>query len=214
MTDLTMTEMMTKEDVTAMILSAKKQAGLTWEEIADKIGMSPVWTHSAAMGMNAFPAEKAKLMVSVMGLPQEAESVLAESPTKIWEQAVPTDPCIYRFYEIVGVYGPTLKALIQEKFGDGIMSAIDFDMTVTRVENPKGDRVKVEMSGKYLGYNSWCPVPRCPHSVMRMLFKRFAWLKMPGTRATPTKWPWPIPPTPAGAIVPNSLMAATRSALF
>ncbi len=155
MKDLVMTEMMTKEDVTAMILSAKKQAGLTWEEIAAKIAMSPVWTHSAAMGMNAFPPEKAKLMVSVMGLPQEAESVLAESPTKIWEQAVPTDPCIYRFYEIVGVYGPTLKALIQEKFGDGIMSAIDFDMTVTRVENPKGDRVKVEMSGKFLGYNSW-----------------------------------------------------------
>jgi cyanate lyase len=155
MKDLTMTEMMTKEDVTAMILSAKKQAGMTWEGIAEKIGMSPVWTHSAAMGMNAFPAEKAKLMVSVMGLPQEAESVLIESPTKIWEQAVPTDPCIYRFYEIVGVYGPTLKALIQEKFGDGIMSAIDFDMSVTRVENPKGDRVKVEMSGKYLGYNSW-----------------------------------------------------------
>lgn len=155
MKDLAMTDTMTKEDVTAMILSAKKQAGLTWEEIAEKIGMSPVWTHSAAMGMNAFPAEKAKLMVSAMGLPQEAESVLAEYPTKIWEQAVPTDPCIYRFYEIVGVYGPTLKALIQEKFGDGIMSAIDFDMSITRVENPKGDRVKVEMSGKFLGYNSW-----------------------------------------------------------
>jgi cyanate lyase len=155
MKDLTMTQMMTKEDVTALILSAKKTAGLTWEEIADKIGMSPVWTHSAAMGMNAFPADKAKLMVTTMGLPQEAESVLSESPTKIWEQAVPTDPCIYRFYEIVGVYGPTLKALIQEKFGDGIMSAIDFEMSVTRVENPKGDRVKVEMTGKYLGYNSW-----------------------------------------------------------
>jgi cyanate lyase len=147
--------MMTKEDVTAMILSAKKQAGLTWEEIAEKIGMSPVWTHSAAMGMNAFPPEKAAMMVKAMGLPQEAESVLAESPTKIWEQAVPTDPCIYRFYEIVGVYGPTLKALIQEKFGDGIMSAIDFDMSVTRVEHPKGDRCKIEMSGKFLGYNSW-----------------------------------------------------------
>lgn len=155
MKDLTMTQTMTKEDVTAMILSAKKQAGLTWEQIAEKIGMSPVWTHSAAMGMNAFPPEKAKLMVAVMGLPQEAESLLSESPTKIWEQAVPTDPCIYRFYEIVGVYGPTLKALIQEKFGDGIMSAIDFEMSVTRVENPKGDRVKVEMTGKYLGYNSW-----------------------------------------------------------
>ncbi len=150
-----MSEMMTKEDVAAMILSAKKQTGMTWEEIADKIDMSPIWTHSAAMGMNAFPADKAALMVSTMGLPQEAAQVLAESPTKIWEQAVPTDPCIYRFYEIVGVYGPTLKAIIQEKFGDGIMSAIDFDMSVTRVEHPKGDRVKVEMSGKFLGYNSW-----------------------------------------------------------
>ncbi|NIP16530.1 MAG: cyanase [Desulfuromonadales bacterium] len=146
---------MTKEDVTAMILSAKKQAGMTWEGIAEKIDMSPVWTHSAAMGMNAMPIEKAEALVSVMGLPQEAASVLAESPTKVWEQAVPTDPCIYRLYEIVGVYGPTIKALIHEKFGDGIMSAIDFDMKVTKVEHPKGDRVKVEMSGKYLAYNSW-----------------------------------------------------------
>ena len=81
--------------------------------------------------------------------------MLEEYPTKIWEQAVPTDPCIYRLYEIVGVYGPTIKALIQEEFGDGIMSAIDFDMKITRVANPKGDRVKVEMSGKFLGYNSW-----------------------------------------------------------
>ena len=147
--------MMTKEDVTAMILSAKKTAGLTWEGIAGQIGMSPVWTHSAAMGMNAMPEDKAAAMVSVMGLPQEAASVLAESPTKVWEQTVPTDPCIYRLYEIVGVYGPTIKALIHEKFGDGIMSAIDFDMQITKVENPKGDRVKIEMSGKYLAYNSW-----------------------------------------------------------
>jgi len=148
-------KMMTKEDVTMMILSAKKQAGLTWEEIADKIGMSPVWTHSASMGMNAMPRDKAEEMVRVMALPQEAADVLAESPTKVWEQAVPTDPCIYRLYEIVGVYGPTIKALIHEKFGDGIMSAIDFDMQITRVPNPKGDRVKIEMSGKYLGYNAW-----------------------------------------------------------
>lgn len=147
--------MMTKEDVTMMILSAKKQAGLTWEEIAEKIDMSPVWTHSACMGMNAFPADKAAAMVTAMGLPQEAASVLEEPPTKVWEQSVPTDPCIYRFYEIVGVYGPTLKALIEEKFGTGIMSAIDFEMSVTRVPNPKGDRVKVEMSGKYLQYNNW-----------------------------------------------------------
>lgn len=150
-----MTKMMTKEDVTEMILSAKRTSGMTWEGIAEQIGMSPVWTHSAAMGMNAMPRDKADKLVSVMGLPQEAALVLTESPTKIWEQAVPTDPCIYRLYEIVGVYGPTIKAIIQEKFGDGIMSAIDFDMQITRVENPKGDRVKIEMSGKYLGYNSW-----------------------------------------------------------
>ena len=156
MKDMTeMTEMMTKEDVTAMILSAKRTTGMTWEEIADKIGMSPVWTHSSAMGMNAMPKDKAEALTQVMGLPQEAAIVLTESPTKIWEQAVPTDPCIYRLYEIVGVYGPTIKAIINEKFGEGIMSAIDFDMQITRVENPKGDRVKIEMSGKYLSYNSW-----------------------------------------------------------
>ncbi|MEL6414265.1 MAG: cyanase [Pseudomonadota bacterium] len=146
---------MDREDVTAMIIQAKKNGALTWEGIAEMIGMSPVWTHSAAMGMNAMPAEKADALVAALALPSEASAVLQESPTKVFAQTVPTDPCIYRFYEIVGVYGPTLKALIHEKFGDGIMSAIDFDMTVTRVENPKGDRVKVEMSGKYLAYNSW-----------------------------------------------------------
>ena len=150
-----MSNMMTKEDVTEMILSAKRTAGLTWDGIAEQISMSPVWTHSAAMGMNAMPKEKADALVAAMGLPQEAALVLSESPTKIWEQAVPTDPCIYRLYEIVGVYGPTIKALIHEEFGDGIMSAIDFEMQISRVENPKGDRVKIEMSGKYLSYNSW-----------------------------------------------------------
>ncbi|MGY6694673.1 MAG: cyanase [Roseinatronobacter sp.] len=150
-----MTKMMTKEDATMLILSAKKQAGLTWEGIAEKIGMSPVWTHSACMGMNAWPRDKAQAIVSFMGLPQEAISVLEEPPTKVWQQAVPTDPCLYRLYEIVGVYGPTIKALIEEKFGTGIMSAIDFDMQITKVPHEKGDRVKIEMSGKYLAYNAW-----------------------------------------------------------
>lgn len=147
--------MLTKDDVTILILEAKKKAGLGWSDIAAKIGMSPVFTHSACVGMNAFPLEKANELVAALGLPDEAVDVLAESPTKVWAQTVPTDPCIYRFYEIVGVYGPTLKALIHEEFGDGIMSAIDFDMSVTRVPSPKGDRVKVEMSGKYLQYNAW-----------------------------------------------------------
>ena len=154
MKDLTSHDM-TREDVTASILRAKKAGGHTWEGIAEAIGMSPVWTHSAAMGMNAMPPEKAEALVAYLDLPDGAAELLAESPTKIWAQTVPTDPCIYRFYEIVGVYGPTLKALIHEKFGDGIMSAIDFDMSVERIENPKGDRVQVTMSGKYLGYNSW-----------------------------------------------------------
>ena len=155
MKDLVTEALMTKEDVTTLILIAKKKQKLSWEGIAKSIGMSPVFTHSACMGMNAFPPDKAEALVATLGLPAEAAEVLAESPTKIWEQAVPTDPCIYRFYEIVGVYGPTLKALIHEKFGDGIMSAIDFEMSVTREPNPKGDRVKVEMSGKYLQYNAW-----------------------------------------------------------
>lgn len=147
--------MLSKEDVTVMILSAKKKAGLTWEAIAEAIGMSPVWTHSACVGMNAFPKAKAEALVAFLGLPQDAVPVMVEPPTKVWEQAVPTDPCLYRLYEIVGVYGPTIKAIIEEKFGVGIMSAIDFDMQITKIENPKGDRVKLEMSGKFLGYNSW-----------------------------------------------------------
>ncbi|SEK92710.1 cyanase [Pacificibacter marinus] len=147
--------MLMKEDVTVQIIAAKKKADLTWEGIAEAIGMSPIFTHSACMGMNAFPADKAAALGALLGLSDDAISVLEESPTKVWDQAVPTDPCIYRFYEIVGVYCPTLKALIHEKFGDGIMSAIDFDMSLTRVEHPKGDRVKIEMSGKYLQYNAW-----------------------------------------------------------
>lgn len=147
--------MMDKDDVAAMVLARKKQTGMSWQEIADGIGMSPVWTHSAAMGMNSMPADKAEALAKLLALPQEAASVLTEPPTKVWEQTVPTDPCIYRLYEIVGVYGPTIKALIHEKFGDGIMSAIDFDMQISRIEHPKGDRVKIEMSGKYLKYASW-----------------------------------------------------------
>ncbi|MEP4191159.1 MAG: cyanate hydratase, partial [Sneathiella sp.] len=99
-----------KEDLAILILAAKKRQKLTWEEIAEHIGMSPVWTHSAAMGMNAMPAEKATALTALLSLPEGSQDILEESPTKVWEQAVPTDPCIYRFYEIVGVYGPTLKA--------------------------------------------------------------------------------------------------------
>jgi cyanate lyase len=105
--------------------------------------------------MNSMPKEKAEALVGVLKLPPACVEALEEKPTKIWEQAVPTDPAIYRLYEIVGVYGPTIKDLVQEKFGDGIMSAIDFEMYIDKIEDPKGDRVKVTMSGKFLGYKNW-----------------------------------------------------------
>jgi cyanate lyase len=153
--NLDMPALMTKEDMTTLILIAKKKTGMKWEEIASGIGMSPVWTHSACMGLNAMPKAKAEALVALLDLPAEAVSVLEDYPTKIWDQAVPTDPCIYRLYEIVGVYGPTMKALIQEEFGDGIMSAIDFKMDLQREPNAAGDRVAITMSGKFLPYKTY-----------------------------------------------------------
>ena len=147
--------MMSKADVTEMIYERKRASGMRWSEIAEALGMSEVFVTSACLGMNSLPRDKADRLVEVMGLPQEAAVVLAECPTKMFDQTVPTDPCVYRLYEIVGVYGRTLKELIQEKGGDGIMSAIDFDMSVDKVPHPKGDRIEVRMSGKFLPYASW-----------------------------------------------------------
>ena len=137
------------------ILAAKEASGLTWEALAEKIGMSPVWTCSACLGMNSMPADKARALGEVLGLDSEVVAALTRYPLKQWDRAVPTDPLIYRFYEIVGVYGETLKEIIQEKFGDGIMSAIDFTMEVERRADPKGDRVVVTMNGKFLPYRAW-----------------------------------------------------------
>ena len=147
--------MLTKLDVTEMIMERKRATGTTWAAIAEAVGLSEVFTTSACLGMNSMPRDKADTLVTTLGLPQEAAVVLAECPTKLFDQAIPTDPCIYRFYEIVGVYGQTLKELIQEKGGDGIMSAIDFEMYVEKVPNPKGDRIEVRMSGKFLPYKQW-----------------------------------------------------------
>ena len=147
--------MMTKADVTGMIMEKKRAGGTTWAEIAAMAGLSEVFATSACLGMNSMPREAADKLATGLGLPQEAAVVLAEFPKKMFEQAVPTDPCIYRLYEIVGVYGETLKELIQEKGGDGIMSAIDFEMSVEKVPNEKGDRIELKMSGKFLPYKSW-----------------------------------------------------------
>jgi cyanate lyase len=147
--------MLTKDDVTGMILERKRAGGMTWAAIAETAGLSEVFVTSACLGMNSLPREAADKVATALGLPQEAGVVLAEYPTKIFSQAVPTDPCVYRLYEIVGVYGQTLKELIQEKGGDGIMSAIDFEMSVEKVPNEKGDRIQVTMSGKFLPYKGW-----------------------------------------------------------
>ena len=147
--------MMTKADVTEMIMEKKRAGGMTWAEIAAMAGLSEVFATSACLGMNSMPREAADKLATGLGLPQEAAVVLAEFPKKMFEQTVPTDPCIYRLYEIVGVYGETLKELIQEKGGDGIMSAIDFDMSVEKIPNEKGDRIELKMSGKFLPYKSW-----------------------------------------------------------
>ncbi len=146
---------MKKADVTEAIILAKKAKNLTWEKIAAEIGMSPVWTTSACLGMNSVPAEKAKMLCDLLSLPEGSQDALMAYPRKGWDFDVPQDPLIYRLYEIVGVYGDTLKELIHEKFGDGIMSAIDFSMEVGKEENPKGDRVILTMNGKFLPYKAW-----------------------------------------------------------
>ncbi len=147
--------MLSKADVTELIYEKKRAGGTSWAEIAEMAGLGEVFVTSACLGMNSLPREAADKVAKGLGLPQEAAVVLAEFPKKMFEQTVPTDPCIYRLYEIVGVYGDTLKELIQEKGGDGIMSAIDFDMTVEKIPNEKGDRIEVKMSGKFLPYKSW-----------------------------------------------------------
>jgi cyanate lyase len=146
---------MDKQSMTDAIVSAKAAKGLTWEVMGKELGLSPVWLASACLGMNSATPDKAAMITDYLGLNVEVAKALEAFPTKEWAQDVPKDPLIYRLYEIIGVYGPTLKEVIQEKFGDGIMSAIDFSMEVGKVEDPKGDRVLITMNGKFLPYKSW-----------------------------------------------------------
>ncbi len=146
---------MNKQSMTDAIVSAKAAKGLTWETMGEDLGLSPVWLASACLGMNSATSEQATAISHYLGLNAEVATALEAYPTKEWDKMIPQDPLIYRLYEIVGVYGPTLKEVIQEKFGDGIMSAIDFSMEVEKEENPKGDRVVVTMNGKFLPYKSW-----------------------------------------------------------
>jgi cyanate lyase len=138
------------------ILAIKAKKGLTWAQIAEKIGRSPVWTCAACLGQMSMSAELAEKAGLLLGLDEDEMVLLQVIPYRgSLPTAVPTDPLIYRFYELISVYGTTWKELIHEEFGDGIMSAIDFDMTLDRQPEQKGDRVKIAMSGKFLAYKEY-----------------------------------------------------------
>jgi len=147
---------MSKEQLAAKIKQIKKQKKLTWKHIAEAVGMSPVWTTAACLGQMSMEPHHAEKAAKLLGLSDAEKELLTEIPYRgSLPTAVPTDPLIYRFYELVQVYGTTWKALIEEEFGDGIMSAIDFDMAMERQPDPKGDRVRVTMTGKFLPYKRY-----------------------------------------------------------
>jgi cyanate lyase len=148
---------MTRDNVTRKILAAKRAKSLSWKTIVAEIGGgSAVYLTAALMGQMKLRAEQAERAAKLLDLGEEETSLLQEIPNRgSLPTAVPTDPLIYRFYELVQVYGTTWKELVQEEFGDGIMSAIDFDMSIERQPDPKGDRVKLTLSGKFLPYKEY-----------------------------------------------------------
>ena len=147
---------MNRSDVTDLIIEAKVLRGIRWADVAERVGKSKEWTTAACLGKMAFDEAGARAVMDIFGLPAEAEPWLSAVPYKgSLPTQVPTDPLIYRFYELISVYGTTFKALIHEEFGDGIMSAIDFRMDLQREPDPNGDRVRIEMSGKFLPYKTY-----------------------------------------------------------
>lgn len=147
---------MNRDDVTEMIVAAKIAKGLKWADVAARIGLSKEWVTAGCLGQMTFDARQAAILGELFGLPEQAVALLQQAPYKgSLPTAVPADPLIYRFYELISVYGTTLKALIHEEFGDGIMSAIDFSMDLQRQADPKGDRVSIVMSGKFLPYKTY-----------------------------------------------------------
>ena len=144
---------MIREEATEQILEAKKQKGLTFEAIAQKVGRPKVWTTAALLGQHPMSAEEADAVGDLLDLDPEVTEALQEIPLRgSLESDVPTDPTIYRIHEITQVYGTTIKALIHEEFGDGIMSAINFKMDIEKVEDPEGERVRITYEGKFLPY--------------------------------------------------------------
>lgn len=147
---------MTRSDATQKILERKREKGLTFEAIAKAVGRHKVWVTAALLGQATMSAEEAQKAVAILGLGPDIAGALQEIPTKgSVGQTVPVDPLIYRFHEITQVYGTTIKAIIHEMFGDGILSAIDFEMDIQKKEDPKGDRVIITLNGKFLPYKKW-----------------------------------------------------------
>ena len=142
--------------VTASLMAAKKSKGLSFEDIGTTLGLDEVWVASLFYGQATASPEEAEKLSALLSLDPAITAAIQEFPTKgSLEPVIPTDPLIYRFYEIMQVYGMPLKDVIQEKFGDGIMSAIDFTLEVDKVEDLKGDRVQITMCGKFLPYKKW-----------------------------------------------------------
>ena len=138
------------------IIAAKKAKGWTWPQVAEKLGFSPVWTCAACLGQMSMTPETAEKAAVLFDLSPAEADLLAQAPYRgSLPSTPPTDPLIYRFYELISVYGTTWKEMIHEEFGDGIMSAIDFDMTMERQPDQKGDRVKLTLSGKFLPYKRY-----------------------------------------------------------
>ncbi|MGW5715917.1 cyanase [Amycolatopsis sp. NPDC003865] len=145
--------MTTKQEAAEAVLAAKTRLGLSWAQLAETLDAPLAWTTSALLGQHPVPAELAAKAAQVLELDADAEAALRLQPTRgALENVVPTDPTIYRFYEVLQVYGPTIKELVHEQFGDGIMSAINFKLDVSRREDPGGERVVVTMDGKFLKY--------------------------------------------------------------
>ena len=147
---------MNRNDVTEKIITVKVKKDIMWADVAKKVGESKEWVTAACLGQMTLNAAQAKVLGKIFGLDAEEQKWLQVVPYKgSLPTPVPTDPLIYRWYEIVSVYGTTIKELIHEEFGDGIMSAIDFSMDIKREPNDKGDRVNVVLSGKFLAYKTY-----------------------------------------------------------
>jgi cyanate lyase len=144
---------MTKAEAAAAVRAAKTQLGLSWAQLAEAVGRPVAWTASALLGQQPMSQAEAAAAAAMLDLDDEARQALQLQPTRgALDGAVPVDPTIYRFYEVLQVYGPTIKELIHEEFGDGIMSAINFRLDVSRASDPAGDRVIVTLDGKFLPY--------------------------------------------------------------